>query len=192
MRRRAHRRGRRRPLNQAGPSPVCHGEVRPPHERISMEVNGLPLHPLIVHAVVIFVPLGALSEIGFALVPRWRWLLRWPTLLLAVAAVVFTRLAVVSGGQLKTSRHLGGDLLARPQPWGHRLEYAVWVYAVVAIVAFWVLPVPARLVGAVDRPSPAPALVTVVTVLLPITAVVVLVFAVITGDAGAQALWKIQ
>jgi|tagenome__1003787_1003787.scaffolds.fasta_scaffold19985614_1 hypothetical protein len=157
-----------------------------------MEVNGLPLHPLIVHAVVIFVPLGALSAIGFALVPRWRWLLRWPTLLFAIAAVVFTRLAVVSGLQLKTSRDLGGDLIARHQAWGHRLEYAVWVYAVVAILAFWVLPVTARLVGAVDRPSPAPALVTVVAVLLAVTAAVVLVFAVITGDAGAQALWKIQ
>src|SRR3954447_3791236 len=192
MRSRACRPGRRRALNQAGAPPVCHGEVRPRRERISMEVNGLPLHPLIVHAVVIFVPLGALSAIGFALLPRWRWLLRWPTLLFAIAAVVFTRLAVVSGLQLKTSRDLGGDLIARHQAWGHRLEYAVWVYAVVAILAFWVLPVTARLVGAVDRPSPAPALVTVVAVLLAVTAAVVLVFAVITGDAGAQALWKIQ
>jgi hypothetical protein len=155
-----------------------------------MEINGLPLHPLIVHAVVIFVPLGALSAILFAVLPRWRWLFRWPTLLLALAAVVFTRLAVVSGGQLKSSRHLAGPLLARHQAWGHRLEYAVWVYAVVAIVAWWVIPCAARLIGTVDRPSPAPALVTVVTVVLPVAAAVVLVFAVITGDAGAQALWK--
>ena len=155
-----------------------------------MEINGLPLHPLIVHAVVIFVPLGALSAILFAVLPGWRWLFRWPTLLLALAAVVFTRLAVISGRQLETSRHLGGALLARHQAWGHRLEYAVWVYAVVAIVAWWVIPSTARLIGTVDRPSPAPALVTVVTVVLPVAAAVVLVFAVITGDAGAQALWK--
>ena len=155
-----------------------------------MEINGLPLHPLLVHAVVIFVPLGALSAILFAVLPGWRWLFRWPTLLLALAAVVFTRLAVISGRQLETSRHLGGELLARHQAWGHRLEYAVWVYAVVAIVAWWVIPCSARLIGTVDRPSPAPALVTAVSVVLPVAAAVVLVFAVITGDAGAQALWK--
>jgi hypothetical protein len=155
-----------------------------------VEINGLPLHPLIVHAVVIFVPLGALAAILFAVVPGWRWLLRWPTLLLALAAVAFTRIAVISGGQLKADRDLGGDLLARHQTWGHRLEYAVWVYAVLAIVAWWALPYVARLVGSVDRAAPAPAVVSVVTVLLPIAAAVVLVFAVITGDAGAQALWK--
>jgi hypothetical protein len=155
-------------------------------------VNGLPLHPLIVHAVVVFVPLGALSAIGFALVPRWRWLLRWPTLLIALAAVVLTRIAVLSGTRLKTDRKLGGDLIARHQLWGHRLEYAVWVFAVLAIVAWWVLPVVMPLVDRVDRPSPMPAAVTVVTVLLPLSAAVVLAFALITGDAGARALWKIQ
>ncbi|HEX2896199.1 MAG TPA: hypothetical protein VHO29_19505 [Marmoricola sp.] len=157
-----------------------------------MEINGLPLHPLIIHAVVVLVPLGALSAIGFAVVPRWRWLLRWPTLVLAVAAVVLTRIAVVSGTRLKADRQLGGDLVHRHQVWGHRLEYAVWVFAVVAIVAWWVLPVVMPLVGRVDRPSPLPSAVAVVAVLLPVTAAVVLVFAVITGDAGAQALWKIQ
>ena len=83
-------------------------------------VNGLPLHPLIVHAVVVFVPLGALSAIGFALVPRWRWLLRWPTLLIALAAVVLTRIAVLSGTRLKTDRKLGGDLIAPPLEELHR------------------------------------------------------------------------
>jgi hypothetical protein len=157
-----------------------------------MDINGLPLHPLIVHAVVVFVPLGALSAILFAVLPRWRWLLRWPTLLLALAAVVLTRIAVVSGTRLKSDRDLGGDLLARHQIWGHRLEVAVWVFALIAIVAWWVLPHVTPLVGRVDRPSPLPSLTMVVTVVLPIAAAVVLVFAVITGDAGAKALWKIQ
>lgn len=154
-----------------------------------MEINGLPLHPLIVHAVVVFVPLGALSAILFALVPRWRWLLRWPTLLLALAAVGFARLAVVSGGQLREDRDLGGSLLDRHMTWGHRLEYSIWVFVVVAIVACWVLPYVVPVAGRDDRPSPMASLTTVVTVLLPIAAAVVLVFAVITGDAGSKAVW---
>ena len=34
-----------------------------------MELNGLPLHPLIIHVVVVFAPLAALGGILYALVP---------------------------------------------------------------------------------------------------------------------------
>jgi hypothetical protein len=157
-----------------------------------MEINGLPLHPLVVHAVVVFVPLGALSAILFAVMPRWRWLLRWPTLGLALGAVVVVRIAVMSGNSLKADRELGGPLLDRHVVWGHRLEYAVWVFAVVAVVACWVLPYVVPLKDRDDRPSPMASLTTAMTVLLPVAAVVVLVFAVITGDAGAKAVWQLQ
>jgi hypothetical protein len=159
-----------------------------------MEINGLPLHPLVVHAVVVFVPLAALSAIPFAVVPRWRWLLRWPTLLLALASVVLVRVAVVTGISLKNQRHFAGplaDRIATHQTWGHRLEWAVWVFAAVAVFAVWVLPHVTPLVGRRDRVSPRPSLVTLATALLPVAAAVVLVLAAITGDAGARAVWKI-
>ena len=157
-----------------------------------MELNGLPLHPLVVHAVVVLGPLAALTGLAYAFVPRWRWLLRWPTLALAVGGVLVTRLAVMSGLSLKSARKFGGPLVDRHVMWGHRLEYSVWVFAVVAVLACWVLPYAVPLAGRLDRESPMASLTTVVTVLLPITAAVVLVFAVITGDAGAQAVWKIS
>jgi cytochrome bd-type quinol oxidase subunit 2 len=31
-----------------------------------MEINGLPLHPLVVHAVVVFVPLAAVTGLAYA------------------------------------------------------------------------------------------------------------------------------
>jgi hypothetical protein len=158
-----------------------------------MEINGVPLHPLVVHAVVVFVPLGALSAILFALVPRWRWLLRWPTLLLALGAVGFTRAAVITGTSLKNQKNFTGtlgDRIATHMAWGHRLEWSVWVFAVVAVLAVWVLPHVVPLVGREDRVSPKASLVTTATVLLPVAAAVVLVLAVITGDAGAKAVWK--
>ena len=43
-----------------------------------MEINGVPLHPLVVHAVVVFAPLAALFGIAYAVLPNWRWALRWP------------------------------------------------------------------------------------------------------------------
>ena len=44
-----------------------------------MEIAGLPLHPLVVHAAVVLIPLTALLAVAFAVLPRWRWLVRWPT-----------------------------------------------------------------------------------------------------------------
>ena len=43
-----------------------------------MEINGLPLHPLVVHAAVVFLPCAALLALVYAAVPRWRWAVRWP------------------------------------------------------------------------------------------------------------------
>ena len=157
-----------------------------------MEINGLPLHPLIVHAVVIFVPLGALSAVLFALMPRWRWLLRWPTLVLALGAVVVTRIAVISGNDLKKQRDLGGAQLARHMDLATWLERSVWAFAVVAVLACWVLPYVVPLKDREDRLSPAASLTMVANVLLPIAAATVLVLAVLTGDAGAKAVWKIS
>jgi uncharacterized membrane protein len=156
-----------------------------------MEINGVPLHPLIVHAVVVFVPLGALAAILFAVMPRWRWLLRWPTLLLALGAVAVTRLAVISGNDLRHDRDLDSPAIDRHMDWASRLEWSVWVFAVIAILAVWVLPYVVPLVGREPRVSPMASLTMVATVLLPISAAVVLVFAIITGDAGAKAVWKV-
>lgn len=158
-----------------------------------MEINGVPLHPLVIHAVVVFVPLAALSAILFAVVPRWRWLFRWPTAVLAVVAVITTRVAVISGNDLKDDRGLGVlELVQEHEEWADRLEIAVWVFAVVALLAWWVLPYAAPLVGSTARTSPVATLTTAVTVVLPVVAAVVLVLAVITGDAGAKAVWKIE
>jgi hypothetical protein len=158
-----------------------------------MEINGVPLHPLIVHAVVVFVPLGAVSANLFAVVPRWRWLLRWPTLLLALASVVLVRIAVITGTSLKNDKNFTGtlgDRISTHMTWAQRLEWSVWVFAVIAVLAVWVLPYVVPLVGREDRVSPQDSLVMVATVLLPIAGAVVLVLAVITGDAGAKAVWK--
>ena len=156
----------------------------------AMEINGLPLHPLLVHAVVIFVPLGALSAILFAVLPGWRWLLRWPTLLFALGAVLIVRLAVISGNDLRHDRHLDSPQINRHMDWASRLEWSIWVYAVVAVVACWVLPYVTPLKDREDRVSPMASLTMVATILLPLSAAVVLVLAVITGEAGAQAVWK--
>ena len=63
-----------------------------------MEIAGLPLHPLVVHAAVVLIPLTALLTIGLAVLPRWRWLLRWPTAGASVLCIVLAYVATTSGG----------------------------------------------------------------------------------------------
>jgi len=155
-----------------------------------MEINGVPLHPLVVHAVVVFVPLAALGALAMV-VPRWRWLARWPTLLLALGATAATYVATVTGAHLEHERGLEQLALVRTHvEWGRRLMIAMWIFAGVVISAFWVLPHVTRLSGGRDRSSPVAALVVPVQVLLVVTAIAVLVLVVLTGDAGARAVWK--
>lgn len=154
-----------------------------------MEINGVPLHPLVVHAVVVFVPLAALAGIAMA-VPRWRWLARWLALVLTLGATAATYVATLSGEDLEESRGLESPLIKTHEEWGERLMISMWVLTAVTVVAFWVLPHVTRLAGGRDRAGRVAALEKPMMVLLPLVAVVVLVLVVLTGDAGAKAVWQ--
>jgi hypothetical protein len=154
-----------------------------------MEINGVPLHPLVVHAAVVFVPLAAIAAIAFV-VPKWRWLMRWPALLLNLAAAAVVQLAMMSGENLQESRHLDSPLVRTHEDYADKLRIAMFVLAVVMVVAFWALGHVTRLTGSQDRVAKVAALEKPMLVLLPVLAVVVLVLVVLTGDAGARAVWK--
>ena len=61
------------------------------------EFMGIPAHPLLLHAAVVFVPLLALLTVGYALVPPIRPHTRWVLGLLAVGAPVAALLSKLSG-----------------------------------------------------------------------------------------------
>ena len=64
-------------------------------------VNGIPLHPLVVHAVVVLLPLATLGTLAIALRPRWRT--RYGPLVVAAAlvAAVLCPVATSSGEELQ-------------------------------------------------------------------------------------------
>lgn len=150
-------------------------------------VSGLPLHPLIVHAVVVIGPLSALGAVAYALVPRWRSWLRWlvflGALVTAGAAFVAKRSGeflepLVTGGKPPT-----GDL-ARHIELAGRLVYVSWGFLVLVAVFCLVLP------AALGRRESAPVSVNVVGgVLLVAGAAVLVYFTVATGDAASHAVW---
>jgi hypothetical protein len=154
-----------------------------------MEINGLPLHPLVVHAAVVGIPLVASSAIALAVLPQWRWLVRWPTAVAAVGVVAVTFLATRTGEDLAESRSLG-PLVREHAAHGDRLLWLTVLMAVVVVVSAILLPGTSGLAsgkGKVDSRSPvADKALPVALVLL---AVVLFVQVYLTGDTGARAVW---
>lgn len=66
-------------------------------------ILGLPLHPLVVHAAVVLVPLAALLLIAAAVSPRVRRWAGWLTPAVATLALVLVPLATSSGENLEGS-----------------------------------------------------------------------------------------
>jgi hypothetical protein len=65
-----------------------------------MTVAGLPVHPLVVHAVVMLIPLAALGAVLVAVRPAWRQIYGVPTLVLAVSGLACVPIATASGTAL--------------------------------------------------------------------------------------------
>jgi len=155
-----------------------------------MELRGVPLHPLVIHAVVVLVPLAAIAAIAMS-VSKYRWIARWPALLLTLGATAACYVATLTGEELAEDRGLDAlPLVKTHEEWGERLMIGMWVFAVLVIVAFWVLPHITRIAGAEDRVGKVAALEKPLMVLVPLAAVAVLVLVFLTGDAGARAVWQ--
>lgn len=142
-----------------------------------MEINGLPLHALVIHGAVVLGPLAAVLALAYV-VPRTRDWARWPMVAVAVVAACFVVLAYLSGNDLLDSNPALGQL---PDVATHqdRATIALWVtlvFAVVAVVA-----------GALHRRTGAVRLL--LSGALAVLAVATLVAVVLTGDAGAKAVW---
>lgn len=148
--------------------------------------NGLPLHPLAVHAVIALIPLSGMLGIVFA-VPRTRAWARWPLLLVAVSAACATFVARQSGQELADAGGLGAaglggpvaDLIEEHQRLATQLQLIVIAYAVVAAGALLL-----------TRTSATGGVVHGVAGLLVVGALVMTFWSYRVGDLGAQAVWN--
>jgi uncharacterized membrane protein len=64
-------------------------------------VNGVPTHPLVVHAAIVLVPLVLACLIVFSFKKKWHSTFAIPTLVLAFGGLVASWLAEESGGSLE-------------------------------------------------------------------------------------------
>ena len=145
------------------------------------EINGLPVHVLVVHLTVVLVPTAAAAVLLAAVWPAARARLGPVPLVLALGALAVVPVTVSAGRWLRdrvgdsapVRRHaeLGEGLL----PW-------VIALAVVAAALWWLGRSPGRLDAGVVRA------VAAVLALVVAAGTVVTVFRV--GDSGARSVWE--
>ena len=165
-----------------------------------MEISGVPVHPLVVHAVVMLVPVAVVSGWAHAFLTGWRWLLRWVALGSTVAALAAVLVARRSGEDLLEARpFLVADpttevakLIETHQDRADLLLYAVLGLLLVTAVAFWALPAASGLLtGRLDHTGrEGVALLRGVQMMSVVVGAAALVLVVLTGDAGARAVWS--
>ena len=148
-----------------------------------MEITGLPLHVLALHAAVVFGPLAAMVSLAYVGLRSWRDRLRWVTLVSVLVAVGAIWLAHYSGVSFFASDRFdgfSGEALAKiekHEDYANVLRLIASAYAVVTIVATWLH----------ERTGPIRILLGV---LVAASAIATLVWTILTGDAGARAVWE--
>jgi uncharacterized membrane protein len=145
-------------------------------------VFGVPLHPLVNHAVVVLVPLAVLGTLIVTVVPRWRTAYGWLVLALTGVAFASVPVATRSGRNLEASLELGGPALDKVQEHQEMGDRLIW-----AVGAMFVLDLVMMLMHRAGRPS---GQATLIGVLASIAGLVALVVVVLTGHLGAQAVWN--
>ena len=181
-------------------------------------VFGVPTHALVVHAVVVLLPLAALTGIAVALVPALRRRYGGLVLLLTIGAVATVPVAQQAGERLfdRLSARFGPDdvaeaaLMERHADLAHKL--LPWALLLLAGVALAVLPpllarrsagarpVAATVGGgpahaaAAPEPAASPAWTKPVALLAAavtlVGAVVSLVMVIRIGHLGSEAAWE--
>lgn len=141
-------------------------------------MGGLPLHPLVVHAPVVLIPLSAIALVLLIFVRKWRPHYAW----LAVAGLVVGTLGAVAAVLTGNAFAETIGLPARHATLGTILVWTAGALSVSAIV-WWLLQHQERDNEQESRIVWASSIVTVVLV------VATLIFTVLTGHSGAEAAW---
>lgn len=143
-------------------------------------VAGVPVHPLLVHAVVVLIPLSALGAVALAVRPAWN---RPYGLLVAAGALsgaVAATLAKVAGEQLQAAIGVTAEfapVIAQHASFGLFTVLAAWPFAVLAIGAV-----------VLDRRTSG-SVVRIVGALSAVAGVVAIVATVLAGHSGSDAVW---
>ena len=151
-------------------------------------IGGLPVHALILHAAVVFIPLLALGAIAYAVMPRWRPRIGWAVVILAIAAPLIAFVTRESGLKLynrvlaRGVSATGGQILARHMHYG---TMTMWFTIALGVVTLVAAAVTLRRLA-----NPLPRIADLGLGLIMIVLAAISGYYVYrTGDSGATAVW---
>ncbi|ATG53094.1 hypothetical protein CFK38_03700 [Brachybacterium vulturis] len=152
------------------------------------QLLGLPLHPLLVHGVVVLLPLSALALLLAQFWPSARRRLGVLTPLLALGVAGLVPLTTTAGQQLA---EVVGPLPAVAEHERLGLQLVPWsiALAAVAVVQWAWFRWGAEALRAGGRARAARVLAAVLAVAVLVVAAGGLVLVVLTGHSGAEAVW---
>lgn len=146
-------------------------------------ILGLPVHVLVIHAVVVLVPLGAAGVAAIAIVPPWRQRFGVAVLGITTAGLLAVPVATQSGKKLEARLNAGG--IVAKQIKHHRDMGNLVLYPTLAL---WILAAALILLdrrGRTGRP-----VIAVVAVLAVLAAGAATAQVAITGHLGSTAVWS--
>lgn len=156
------------------------------------EVSGLPMHVLLVHATVVFVPLAALCTLLSLLWPAARRRLGIVTPLIALLALVLVPITTAAGSWLLDRVDSTPQINAHMQIAGTLLPWVVGVFLVALAQWLWFRyggtqgeGMRRRMGAAGSRIAGIAAVVVALVVCGGAVATVVLV-----GESGSRAVWE--
>lgn len=135
----------------------------------------LPLHPLVVHLVVVLLPLSAIALLVIVFKKSWRFPLGWWVLAGLSIGFVASVIAEKSGEALS-------EVVGLPQEHadlGERLPLAS--LALVVVTTMWLI--------LARREAGPRALRGILAAVTAILAVIVIALTIVTGHSGAEATW---
>jgi cytochrome b involved in lipid metabolism len=143
-------------------------------------ITGLPIHPLISHAVVVLVPLAAVGALILTFRTTWRATYS-PLVLIATLLSLMSAYIATQSGEALSSRV---GLPNSHSTLGERLALAVLIFSITFSIWF-----------AIERSkslrTKIPKLLQqLVKALVPVTAIMSLTLTVLVGHSGAEATWK--
>ncbi|GAA2901549.1 DUF2231 domain-containing protein [Microbacterium esteraromaticum] len=151
----------------------------------AFRIAGLPLHPLLVHAVVVLTPLTALAVAIAGVWPAARHRLGYAPPVAALLVAGLVPVTVLAGEELADSVGMT-PAIERHEALGEML--IPWTIAL--LVAAVAVAASDRMLPRLRHTSTARAVAIIVPVLAVVTAVGTIAVTVLTGDAGARAVWE--
>lgn len=154
----------------------------------SYTVFGLPLHVLLVHAIVVLVPLTSLAVILHALWPAAARRLGIVTPIAGLVVLVLTPITVSAGEALEAKVGVTAEVQKHADLGDTLLPWVIALFVIALIEWLWTRFGSRMLADRLSRPVRI-TIAVVIAVAAVIIAAGTVIDVVLIGDAGARAVW---